>query len=257
MKINPEFKKIILLAAKKAGEILEKNFKKSIGISFKKDLSLVSKIDLETEKVIIELIKKRFPSHDILSEEKGGRIGEKYTWIVDPLDGTTNYLSKFPFFSTSIALLYEKEPILSVNFNPVTKELYFAEKGKGAFLNERKIKVSKTQTLKKAILLFGKGRKKEEFLKFFQALKRTSRKCRTFRCWGAANLSLCYLASGRIDGFIFAGDNPWDSVAGVLLVKEAGGKVTDFQGRDWQIETKDVVATNKKIHNSLLKIINN
>ncbi len=255
MKINPEFKKIAFLAVNKAGKIIEKNFRKTNKISFKKDSSLITKIDLEAEKAIIKLIKKNFPSHDILSEENGGKIGEEYTWIIDPLDGTTNYLSKFPFFSVSIALLYKKEPILSVNFNPVTKELYFVEKRKGAFLNGKKIKVSKTQVLEKTILLFGKGRKKEEFLKFFQALKKAGRKCRTFRFWGAANLSLCYLASGRVDGFIFTGDKIWDSIAGVLLVKEAGGKITDFQGKDWQIDSKTLIATNGKIHNQLLKLL--
>jgi myo-inositol-1(or 4)-monophosphatase len=255
MKINPNFKKVALQAVKEAGKVLEKNFRKFFKISLKKDSSLITKIDLEAEKVIIKLIKKNFPSHDILSEETGGEIGREYTWVIDPLDGTTNYVAGFPFFSTSIALLYRKNPILGVVFNPAEKELYFAEKGGGSFLNGRRIKAGKQQALSKALILMNKGRTKENFIKFHKILREIGKLCRTFRFWGASSLELCYVASGRADGFIDMGSKPWDFAAGVLIIKEAGGKVTDLKGQDWQIDTKNIIAANGKTQNQLIKLI--
>lgn len=255
MKSKHNFKKIAIQAAKEAGEMLEKRFKKPIKISLKKDLSLVTDIDFKAETRIIKLIKKNFPSHDILSEEVGGKVGEKYTWVIDALDGTTNYTREFPFFSTSIALLYKKSPIISVVFNPITKEFYFAEKGKGSFLNGKRIKVGKQQTLSKTTILLNKGRDKEDFIKLHKILKRLGKLCRTFRFWGSSNLELCYVASGRVGGLFNVGSKPWDYAAGVLIIKEAGGKVTDFKDKDWQIDTKNVIVSNKNIHNQLLKII--
>jgi len=255
MKINPNFKKVATLAVKEAGKILQKHFGKPIEISFKKDLSLITGIDFKAERIIIKLIKKNFPSHNILSEESGGKTGEKYTWVVDALDGTTNYTKNFPFFSTSIALLYKRDLIMSIVFNPISKELYFAEKGKGSFLNGKRIKVGKQQTLSKAVILLNKGRTKKDFIKFHKILGKVGKLCRTFRFWGSLNLELCYIASGRIDGHIDVGSKLWDFAAGVLIIREAGGKVTDFNGQDWQIDTKNTIATNGKIHNQLLKLV--
>lgn len=255
MKINSNFKSVAIQAAKEAGGILERHFRKPIKNSLKKDLSLVTNVDLKAEKAIIKSIKKNFPSHDILSEEKGGKIGEKYTWVIDPLDGTTNYTKKFPFFATSITLLYERNPIFSVVFNPLSKEIYFAEKGKGSFLNGKRIRIGQQQTLSKAVILFNKGRAKEDLIKFHKILGKVGKLCRTFRFWGALGLELCYVAAGRIDGHIDVGSKCWDFAAGVLIIKEAGGKVTNFRGKDWQIDTKNVIATNGKIHNQLLKLV--
>lgn len=255
MKINPDFKKVAVQAVEEAGKILEKNFRGPLKTSLKKDSSLVTGVDLAAEKVIIKLIKKNFPSHDILSEEAGGVIGGKYTWVIDPLDGTTNYTKNFPFFASSIALLDGKNPILGIILNPITQELYFAEKGGGSFLNGKKIKISRSAILSRSVILLNKGREKKDFIKFHKILGRVGRLCRTFRFWGASSLELCYVASGRIDGFIDTGSSPWDFAAGVLIIKEAGGKVTDFNGEDWQPETKNIVATNGKIHNQVIKLI--
>lgn len=255
MKINPNFKKVAVRAAKEAGEILEKHFGKPKEVSLKRDASLITNVDFEAEKIIIKIIKKNFPSHNILSEEAGGKIKGKYAWVIDPLDGTTNYAASFPFFSTSMALLYKRNPILGVVFNPISKELYFAEKGKGSFLNGKRIKIGGQRVLSKAVILINKGRAKEDFIKFHKILGTVGKLCRTFRFWGSLNLELCYLASGRIDGHIDTGSKPWDFAAGVLIIKEAEGKVTDFKGKDWQINTKNVVASNGKIHNQLLKLI--
>jgi len=255
MKINPNFKKIAIEAAKEAGKVLERDFRKPIKVFYKKDLSLITDMDIRTEKAIIKLIKKNFPSHNILAEEMGGKIGENYTWIIDSLDGTTNYVSKMPFFSTSIALFYKRKPILSIVFNPIGKELYFAERGKGAYLNGKTIKIGKKRILPKSVLALGKGRTKEDFIKLQKILEKATGKCRTFRIWGCTSLELCYIASGRIDGYINVGSKPWDYAAGVLIIKEAGGRVTDFKGREWEIKTKNVVASNKEINKLLLHLL--
>lgn len=255
MKINPKFKKAAFLAAKEAGKIIEKNFRKVNQVSFKKDSSLLTKIDLKSEKTVIQIIKNNFPAHSILSEEKGGKIGKEYTWIIDPLDGTTNYTRNIPFFSISISLVYRRTPILGVVFNPINKELYFAEKGKGAFLNGKRIKVSQQQILSKAVILFNKYRAKEDFRKLHRILGIIGEKCPVFRILGSVTLALCYLASGRADVCFALGMNPWDLSAGVLIIKEAGGKLTNLEGKDWQIGEKNIIAANKKIHNQILKLI--
>jgi len=253
MKINPNFKKIAIKSAEEAGKILEKHFKKAVKFSYKKDWSVVSDVDLKAEKTIIKLIEKNFPSHNILAEEKGGKLKNGYSWIIDPLDGTTNYLSSFSFFSVAIALFYNKELILGTVFNPMTKELYFAEKGKGAYLNGKRIKVGKKQI--PSIVVLGKGRAKKDFIKLHKILGRIIGKYRAFRLWGCTSLDLCYIASGRIDGYINPGSKIWDFAAGVLIVKEAGGKVTDFSGKEWDFKTRNLVASNKKINKLLLGLV--
>jgi len=255
MKINPNFKKIAVKAVKEAGKIIEKKFKGPNRVSYKKDSSVVTNIDFEAEKTIIKLIKKNFPSHNILAEEIGGRVGENYTWIIDPLDGTTNYISRMPFFSTSIALFYRRKPILGIIFNPISKEFYFAEKGRGAYLNGKRIKIGRKRILLKSVLALGRGRAREDFIKLQKVLEKAIGKCHTFRIWGSTSLGLCYVASGRIDGYIDVGSKPWDYAAGILIVKEAGGRVTDFRGKEWEIKTKNVVASNKEINKLLLYLL--
>ncbi len=254
MKINPDFKKVALQAVRAAGKILEKNFKKNYKVSFKKDLSLISDIDLKVEQLIIKLIKDNFPSHNILSEESGGKIGKEYTWIIDALDGTTNYTKKFPFFSVSLALLYNKKPVLGVVFNPLSKELFFAENGMGSFLNGRRIRISSQKDLVRSVILVSKGMRKEDFIGFHKMLGKLGKICGMFRKWGSASLELCYVATGRTDGFIDVGSKLWDLAAGFLIVKEAEGIVTNFKGEGWQINTKSTIAANKKIHKRLLKL---
>lgn len=256
MEINPKFKKIAILAAKESGKIIEENSGKINKISFKKDKSSVTKIDLKSEKRIIQLIKNNFPSHNILREEGGGKIKDGYAWIIDPLDGTTNYAKTIPLFAVSIALAYKRKPILGVIFDPLRKELYYAEKGKGAFLNGKRIKIGQQKELFKTVILFSQYRGKENYAKTYRILGKINKTCGTFRFFGSAALSLCYIASGKADAFLGIGLNAWDLAAGNLLIEESGGRVADFKGRDWEIEKKDVVAANKKIHSKLLKIIN-
>lgn len=255
MKINPKFQMVALLAAKEAGKVLQRHFKNKTKISFKRDLSLVTDIDVEAEKVIIALIKKHFPSHGILAEEKGGKVMKEYTWVIDPLDGTTNYTVGMPLFAVSIALLYQRKPVLGIIFNPISRELYFAEIGKGAYLNGKRMKIGRQTALSRAVIAFGRGREKQDFTMFQNVFRNVGQRCRTQRAFGAATLQMSYVASGRLDGFISAGSKPWDYAAGVLMAKEAGGEVTDFKGKAWHIYTKNIVAANRKIHTQLLNLM--
>lgn len=256
MFINPIFRKAAIQAAKKAGKILKKNFGHPLKISYKEDLSFISNVDIEVEKAVIKLLKKNFPSHNILSEEKGGRVGEEYTWVIDPLDGTTNYIKNFPIFSVSIGLIYKNEPILGVVFNPISKKLYWAEKGRGSYLNGKRIKVSQQEILSKSDLLLARGRAEEDFINFHKILGKLGKSYRTFRTWGATSLELCQVAWGKMDGVVAVGGRYlWDYAAGILIIKEAGGKVTNFEGNEWEIETKNVVATNGKIHKQIIDLL--
>lgn len=252
MKINPNFKKIAIQAAKEAGKILEKNFGRITKIYIKKDLDFVTNVDLEADKTIIKIIKRNFPSHNIVSEESGGTFGKGFTWVVDPLDGTTNYILGVPFFSVSLALLKKREPILATVFNPASKELYLAEKGKGAYLNQKKIRINKIRKLSRIILSFNKGKDLEGGLKI---LTKIAPHIKTFRCWGSNNLEICQVAAGKIGGYITKKPIYHDNIAGAFIVKEAGGKVTDFNEKIYTSDSENLLITNGKIHNQLLKLI--
>lgn len=254
MKNDPRFKSIALQAVMKAGKLLEKNYKKKINISYKKDLTPLTDIDLEANRIIIDLIRKNFPLHNILSEESGGVFGKEFTWIIDPLDGTRNYILGFPFFSVSLALVKKNEPILGIIFNPISKELYFAEKGRGAYLNGKKIKVNKVNKLSNSVFHFnrGKGSKLESGLKI---LLKIAPYIKTIRCSGSPDLDLCPIASGRGEGYIVNKPHCYDIISGAFIDKEAGAKITDFNGKSWQIDSGNVLITNGKIHNRILKII--
>lgn len=254
MRINSNFKKVAVRAVKEAGEIIKRYYKKQIKSSFKRDFSLVTNVDILVENKIVRLIKENFPSHDILSEEKGGEIGKDYTWIIDPLDGTANYIRNIPFFSTSTALLYKRNPILGVVFDPINEELYYAEQGKGAFLNNKEIKIGQQRILSKAVILFSR-KAGENSIKFYRIISLLGRECLTFRVLGSITLSLCYLASGKVDAIFAIGHSPWDLAAGTLIIKEAGGEVTNFKGEDWQIDTKNIITANSLLHSRLLKLI--
>lgn len=251
MKVNPKFKKVALRAVMAAGKILEKNFGKTIKFQRKKDLSLLTEIDLEADKIITKIIKQNFPSHNIVSEESGGEYGKEFTWLIDPLDGTTNYTLGFPFFSVSLALLCQEKPILGLVFNPIRKELYFAEKTKGAYLNQKKIKVNNNSNFSEVTLGFSRGTDLTEGTKI---LSRVASYIRTFRFWGSSNLDICQVAAGKLDGY-FAVKSPYDVVAGVLIAREAGALATDFKGSEYNRESQNLLVSNGKIHDQLLKLM--
>lgn len=251
-------KNFAIQTAKKAGGLILDHFNK-VGkndVTYKSSHELVTKFDYESEKLIIKEIQKKFPDHAIISEEAGELPkNSDYTWIIDPLDGSTNFKIGSPFWAVSIALIYKKEIILGVIYAPALKELYVAEYGKGAFLNNKKIHVSDQNNFANAINAYCHGSTLSDIKKavaIYDYLKLHTRDCRQL---GSAALELGFVAAGRIESINIPGAHKWDVAAGVLLVREAAGRVTDFTGKDWNLGSHDILATNGKIHQQLLEII--
>jgi len=253
MKINPKLKKIAFQAVREGGKVLKKYFRKPIKIYSKKDLSLVTKADFESEKVMIKIIKKNFPPHNILAEESGGKVGGGFTWVIDPLDGTTNYVMGFPFFSVSLALVFKRRPILGIIYNPITDELYSAEENKGAYLNGKKIRVNAINKPSQALLLFDRGKNQYKGLKI---LTKLSPFMRTIRAFGGV-LSVCQVSSGKAEVFFCLKPAYYDFAAGAFIAKEAGAKTTDFTGKEYGEHSPNLIIANIKLHKKLLKLIKN
>lgn len=252
-----DFKKVAIRAALKGGEILTKYRKKAKKIGHKGRINLVTEVDFESEKAILKTIKKSFPEHQILTEEsQQEKRDSSYKWIIDPLDGTTNYAHDFPSYCVSVALEEKKEIILGVVYNPVLDELFTTEKGKGAYLNNEKISVSKTKKLFQSLLATGFPYDiHESDVNNLDHFANFALRAQAIRRAGSAALDLCYLAMGRFDGFWELKLSPWDTAAGSLLVEEAGGKVTDFSGGKYSIYKKDILATNGKIHKEMMEVL--
>lgn len=260
-----EFGKIAIRAAVKAGKILVQHAGKVKRIGYKNEVNLVTEVDCLSEETIIKIIKGQFPDHGILTEESEGKKAESgYKWVIDPLDGTTNYAHDFPSYCVSIALEKDGEIILGVVYNPNLDELFVAKKGKGAFLsggkepgkNSRRIAVSETAELSQSLLATGfpydiRTSKIDNLNHFANFYKRSQ----AIRRAGSAALDLCYLAMGRFDGFWELKLSPWDMAAGSLLVTEAGGKVTDFSGGRFNIYMKEILASNGKIHQQMMDVL--
>ncbi len=253
-----KYKEVLEEAAGEAAKILLENFNTDYKISRKKHYSdLVTEIDKKSETKIIEVIHSHFPEHNVLSEECGNmNMDSDHVWIVDPIDGTVNYAHSVPIFCISIALEIKKEVKLGLIYNPVSGEKFFAEKGKGAFLGETKITVSNVSKLRDGLLVTGfpYGAKDnmdhcidhfKNFIKFGLPIRRL----------GSAALDMCYVACGRFDGFWEVSLNPWDVAAGYRILKEAGGRLTDFTGNKYSIYNKQILATNGKIHDEMLDVL--
>ncbi len=248
------FGKAMALAA---GRFLRNRRRKHNRISYKGRINLVTAADLASEKLIFKAIKKKYPDHSILTEEKLSAERESdFRWIIDPLDGTTNYAHDFPFWSVSIALEYREKIIIGVVYEPMRDEMFYASSGNGARLNDKKIIVSQEKMLERSLLATGFpydiGSSEENNLKYFE---RFARKARGVRRAGSAALDLCYLACGRFDGFWELKLSPWDTAATRLIVEEAGGIVTDFDGHKYSIYDKYILASNGKIHDQMIKIL--
>jgi myo-inositol-1(or 4)-monophosphatase len=246
-------------AALEAGRFLKMNMGKVKHIERKQgqETNLVTEIDRTSEAMIIATIKRRFPHHDILAEESGSHNKQSdFRWIIDPLDGTTNFTHGLPVFCVSIALEVKGVLTLGVVYDPNLNELFTVEKGRGAFLNNRPIRVSTTEGLDESLVVTGfpysirknPGNAIQHFTNFLleaQAVRRL----------GSAALDLCYVAAGRFDGYWEVALNPWDMAAGVLLVEEAGGKVTDFRGFPSTIYNPPVLATNGIVHDQMVEVL--
>jgi myo-inositol-1(or 4)-monophosphatase len=253
----PEFVPAAEAIAREAGELLMGYFARHVKIEYKGDVDLVTEADRASEALIIDRLQARFPRHDVMGEEGARReTGSEYKWYVDPLDGTTNFAHGFPVFCISMGLEYKGQVVAGVVYDPTRGEMFSAEKGSGAYLNQRRIHVSKTSRLPESLVATGfpshKRHKNPNIYFYHQITLRTH----GVRRAGSAALDLVSVASGRFDGFWEFNLNPWDLAAGVLLVQEAGGQVTGFFGQPFRLEDRDVVASNGLIHADLLREFN-
>lgn len=243
-----DYLQIAIKAAKEAGEFIFERYHslEEIGFTRKSLFDYVTEIDAESEQLIIKTLREAFPSHRILSEEtlKESSSKDEYLWIIDPLDGTTNFIHKYPVFAISIALQYKDEIITGVVYDPLRDELFTAEKGKGAFLNSQRIFVSRRNSIEDAIITTGfPFRAKERIDDYLRTFKALFLKCSDLRRAGSAALDLAYTAAGRCEAFFEMGLSAWDVAAGSLLVTEAGGVVTDFNaGKDY-INSGNILAS--------------
>ena len=246
-------------AAKAAGKIALKHFGKPIKHKTKSSrFDWVTKADIESEKEIIRILSREFPGSGFIAEESGKKKGNDYTWIIDPIDGTNNFASGIPYFNTAIALAKKGELQCSVVFDPTRKDLFHAEKGKGAFLNGKKIRVSRRRKLHEFTVISSmrSGLKKQESWRIKQ--KRFAdlyKSVRSIRMFGSSELDLSYIAAGRIEAFTGYNTLPWDAAAGVLMIREAGGRVSNESGKDWAIGDRVLVASNSTRHKELLGIL--
>jgi myo-inositol-1(or 4)-monophosphatase len=246
-------------AARDAGKYILSNIGKVRQVSFKSIQSnLVTEVDKKSEEIIIKTLQSDFPDFDILAEESGASStkNSEFMWVIDPLDGTTNFAHGLPIFSISIGLIKGNEVIVGVIYDPTRDQLFTAEKGKGAFLNGQKLSVSKTKDIKKALLVTGFPYNVEEnpdhcFERFVIMTKHS----RAVRRLGSAALDFAYVAAGIFDGFWEVKLNPWDIAAGLLLVKEAGGKVTNFKGEESDIFNPQILASNGYIHKIMIELL--
>ncbi len=243
--------------AREAGVVLLENLGKVKKIEFKAKNSLVTEVDKLSEEIIINNIKKSFPSHDIFAEESGRHSeNSDYLWLIDPIDGTTNYAHAYPFFSISIALEVKGEVEIGLVYDPVKDEMFTAEAGKGAYLNGELIKVSKSDSIEHSNVCTGFMHEVEWMVEAnIKHFGNFIRRARAVRRDGSAALDVCYVACGRFDGFWELGLNPWDTAAAVLILKETGGQVTTFSGDEYSIYIKEILASNSIIHGQMIEIL--
>jgi myo-inositol-1(or 4)-monophosphatase len=244
-------------AARKAGSLITRaSFDlDKLNVRSKRQNDFVSEVDHAAEDAIISILRQAYPSHGFLAEESGEKdIKAEYIWVIDPLDGTTNFLHGFPQYCVSIGLLHKGKPQQAVVYDPNRNELFTATRGAGAFMNDHRIRVSRTEKLQDSLLSTGFPFKELENVdEYLKGMRRLMHMCSGIRRPGAAALDLAWVAAGRSDGFWEMGLSPWDMCAGALLVREAGGLVGDFHGEDGFMESGRIVATNSKIFASMLK----
>ena len=244
-------------ACRIAGKLQLEGLKRAKRIEFKGSINLVTDVDKACEQAIVELLQGRFPDHDILAEEGSGRRKDsEYKWVIDPLDGTTNYAHGYRLWAVSIALEYRGEIVVAAVHEPNHDEMFLAEKGAGATLNGERIRVSETAELGHAMLTTGfaynvreaKNNNLDNFENFLM-------RARAIRRDGVAAIDLCYVADGRFDGFWELNLFPWDGAAGFLRIQEAGGRVSDFRGNPFDIYSKEILASNGRLHEAMVEVL--
>jgi myo-inositol-1(or 4)-monophosphatase len=243
--------------ARKAGNTLMKHFRQDWALLKERGTAkeVATKYDKEVDRLIVGEIKKHYPHHSLLSEESGFLQGDPdWLWIVDSLDGTGDFANFNPFFSVCIALMHKIELLLGVIYAPAIAEFYFAEKGKGAYLNGVKIQVSDVSDLGQSYIFYCEGGDKDRG-RTGELLSRVYPRVTDIRKLGSAGLETAWVAAGKGEAYFSTRIEPWDVAPGVLLVQEAGGKVSDFQGNPWKPQTSDLLFSNKKLHEDILNLI--
>jgi myo-inositol-1(or 4)-monophosphatase len=245
-------------AANAAGELIRAQWEQPRTIDYKSAVDLVTSVDRDAERLIVEILQRKFPGHSILAEEETqiARASDEYRWIIDPLDGTTNFAHGYPQLSVSIALEFRERIILGLTYDPLRRECFRAIKDQGATLNGAPIRVSAVTELDKALLATGFPYDRREhahfYLGFFEAFLT---RCQGVRRAGSAALDLCYVAAGRIDGYWELKLKPWDVAAGALIVAEAGGAVSNFSGGEFSIHGNETLASNGLIHTEMVSVL--
>ncbi len=257
MEINDDLRKFIEETAREAGVLLRKKLYDRHDIHYKGEINIVTEADHMSEGLIVEKIRRKFPRHGILTEESPETAGEsECRWIIDPLDGTTNYAHGYPVFSVSIALEVGGVVVLGAVYNPMLDEFFIAETNRGSYLNGRRLRVSNTTMLSRSLLATGfpydVRSNKDNNLNFFKTMTLTAQ---AIRRAGSAAFDLACVAAGRFDGFWELKLAPWDTAAGRLLVEEAGGVVTDLAGGLYDLYSPNILATNGLIHEEMITLL--
>lgn len=241
------------MACIEAGKIAMKYFRKRFSINYKAPRNPVTQVDIECEQRIKKLISGHFPEHSFLGEEEGKQGNSDFVWLIDPIDGTTNFLHGVDYFCVTVALAKANEVLCGVVYNPMHKKLFSAAKGKGAFLNKKKLVVSKIDKLENSLVVSGFPYNAPELeRKTLQSTANLRGKCQDIRRFGSAALDLCSVAQGTMDAYFEYQLNPWDVAAGILIVREAGGKVTDINGKEATINSGHYAASNGFLHEEVL-----
>jgi myo-inositol-1(or 4)-monophosphatase len=244
--------------ARSAGALLMEFYGKLTTVDLKGSIDLVSDADRASELLLFDAVREAFPSDSILAEEGTNFSGDcEWLWVMDPLDGTTNFVHGFPFFMVSLGLLYQDERVAGVCYGPFYDELFSAKRGSGATYNGDSIHVSATESLSESLVATGFPYNRREILdELLAPVARVITLSHGIRRAGAATYDQCLLAAGRLDGFFEQGLNPWDVAAGTLIIEEAGGRVTRYDGELWDTSSPNILATNGRIHSALIHAVN-
>lgn len=253
---------VLLKLVKKSGRLLKQQINEERHIEFKSEIDIVTEMDKAVETIFIQGIERSFPDHEIVSEEMTGSaiptkpVGKGFRWIIDPLDGTTNYAHRFPHFAVSAGIEMDGKVVLGAVYNPMLNELFFARQGKGAWLNDKPIQPSQTPKMKQSLLATGfpydLHKSQNNNFDHFYNMSQTSQ---AIRRAGAAALDLCDVACGRFDGFWELKLKPWDVAAGALIIEESGARITDFNGKKMNLYNGSFLASNGRIHREMVKIL--
>ncbi len=260
MKLSSANINVMVKACRKASKILIRDFGEieNLQVSLKGPGDFVTASDKKVEKILIEELLKARPNYSILSEEIGEINNDKsFKWIIDPIDGTANFLHGIPHFAISIGLEHDKEIICGIIYDPIKDEMFVAEKGNGSYLNNQLMRVSSRSKLKDCIIFTGgpKRESKDRELTIKEYNSFSSKVLIPIRKLGSASLDMAYVAAGRCDGFWQRNLNYWDIAAGIILVKESGGFITDFEGKDEYIQNKTILAANTRINNEMIEVL--